>query len=269
MVALNLDPRAYVPEFGGGNFVLWPKGWIKVAVTASDWKPTRGNDGSVFLELKITALENPQGATADIVGTENTIRLNLGNKGKNAESTIKRAASEGAALAYACGFTAPVQTSEQLHNIPFWVEAEHETQKGTEGRPDFTSNRFKAYRRIDGADPMDIARQVGGLTSNTGAAPVPQPAQAPGFAPGAPAQAPGPGPGPGPGPAPAGAPPFAAPAAQAPNGSAPPFANGPAAVPAQAPQAAPQAPAWQQQPAGAAPNGAATPAPGGAPWGNR
>lgn len=264
MVALNLDPRAYVPEFGGGNFVLWPKGWIKVAVTASDWKPTRGNDGSVFLELKITALENPQGATADIVGTENTIRLNLGNKGKNAESTIKRAASEGAALAYACGFTAPVQTSEQLHNIPFWVEAEHETQKGTEGRSDFTSNRFKAYRRIDGADPMDIARQVGGLTSNTGAAPVPQPAQAPAFAPGAPAQAPGPGP------APAGAPPFAAPAAQAPNGSAPPFANGPAAVPAQAPQVAPQAaPAWQQQPAGAAPNGAAPPAPGGAPWGNR
>lgn len=246
MVAFNIDPRQYVPEVGG-SFTLWPNGWHKVAVDKAEWKSTAANDGSMYLQLDLVGVD-----PADPMhGKTLAVRLNLGNKSPEA---VQRAGNEAAAIAYVCGFQQQVPDTDQLRNIPFFVETEITKSKGRDGK-ELENNNVKAYRNVNGVEPMDLAKAAGGKVSGqAGAGSAPAPAAAPAFAPGPAQAAPGPGPAPG---APAFAPGQAQPAPGPGASPFPPQGTAPAAP------AAAQAPAWQP---------GAAPAPGGAPaapWGNR
>jgi hypothetical protein len=241
MATLNLDLTNVQPATGVQDPV--PAGWYKMAMTASELKPTKDGSGQ-RLACEFTILEGQYQGRKVFEG------FNLVNQNQDA---VRIAYEQLAAIGTAVGIL-QIGQSEQLHNIPMDIKVKltaAQMEMPPAGSPPGAAptekyaakNEITAYRR---------AGMGGGAPAAAAPAFAPPP-QAP-AAPAAPAAA---------APAPAWTPPAAAQPWAPPAGAAAPAA--PAYAPAQAapapaamqPPAAPTAPAvtglpvappWMQQP---------------------
>lgn len=165
----NFDATQYQPVWSAGGGL--PAGTHDVAITADEWKPTKGNDG-FFLALTLTALNGMGSQIA---------RLNIQN---NSQEATRIAYNQLAALCLVTGVRG-FQDTRQLYNIPFKIVV----------GPQANNDQYSEIKEILFANGAKIG-QGGGAPPNAGALPGPG-GQA------GPSQA-GPGPGAGPGPNPGG-----------------------------------------------------------------
>ena len=152
MVQLPFDAAGREPL--GGAVENWPDGWHLAVITGSDSKATKAGDGGRLL-LTIQGMENP------VQGKTQFIGLNLWNKNPQAVDIAERELTS--IIHVTLGATQgryAIQSTEELHNIPFYVLAK--TGKGENGEP---RTEIRGYKDANGNEP-----------GKTGAGQVPQPA---------------------------------------------------------------------------------------------
>lgn len=115
------------------SFDPLPAGWYPVAITDSEFKPTKKNDGQ-YLQLEYTVLEG------EYEGRRVWDRLNLDNPNQTAVEIAQRSLS---AICRAVGVMTPTDSTE-LHDRPFEVKLSVKPAKG-EYEP---SNEVKGYRAM-------------------------------------------------------------------------------------------------------------------------
>lgn len=227
MVQFSFDATQVKPNSGSADIV--PAGMYIVAVTRSEFVPTKAGDGHMLV-LTLT-IQN-----GDYAGSVLVDRLNLRN---NNSKAVEIAYGQLSAICHVTGVMRMQQT-EELHGRPFQVKV---TQSPRNDDPSKMGNEIKGYYDVNGNEP--------GAQPAQGQAAPQQPAQ--------PAQPS----------APQWQQPPAQPAQAAPapatggmdNPTPPPFANGQPSASTAAPS-----PQWQQ-PAAAAPAQQAAPAPSSPPGG--
>jgi hypothetical protein len=153
MVQLNFDANQVAPNTG---FEPVPEGWYNVAITESEVKPTKDNEGAMLV-LKASIIDGPH-ANKPIF-----IRLNIQNKNQQA---VDIAYGELSAICHVTGVY-QIGDSSQLHGIPFQVRVVVRPAK--DGYD--ASNDVKGYKDAAGNEPGKAKTQGGGQPSNFGGAP--------------------------------------------------------------------------------------------------
>lgn len=139
-----VDPNAPAAQ----DFAPVPSGEYPAIITDSDMKPTKKNDGQ-YLELTYQIIDGPYKGRL-VWG-----RLNLDNP--NAQA-VAIAQGQLNAIVAACGITAKMDDSQQLHNIPHVIRVEFVAADG--GRRTRDGNEIKAWKRIEGAAPAVQQQQA-------------------------------------------------------------------------------------------------------------
>ena len=131
MAQLNFDASQVAPQ---QTFDPIPAGWYNAMITESEMKPTSNGQGA-YLQMTIKVVD---GAHA---GRQVFDRLNLQNANPVASEIAYRRLS---AYCHATGVI-QVQTSQQLHGIPFKVRVSLRTDNTGQYEP---SNEVKAIKHI-------------------------------------------------------------------------------------------------------------------------
>lgn len=152
--AVNFDSTGVKPA--SPNEPL-PVGWYRMAITASEMKPTSDGKGK-YLQLEHTALDG------DYKGRKAWARLNLQNAN---ETTVKIAQEQLSAICHCTGVL-KITNSSQLHNIPMLVKLSVKQSTGYD-----PTNDVKAWK------PDGGSAGAGALPAATAAAPAAAPASAP------------------------------------------------------------------------------------------
>ena len=145
MANLNgFDAREVEPQVG---FEPIPAGKYVAAITASEMKPTKNNDGR-FLELAFEVLEGPYKAR------KLWSRLNLDNPN---ETAVRMARAELSAVCRATGVMQP-RDSIELHNLPVTITVKLKKRTDT-GE---LSNEIAAYEKKGAAsgEPQQATSDV-------------------------------------------------------------------------------------------------------------
>ena len=119
------------------DFTPIPAGEYLAAVTASEMKDTKANDGSQYLELTFQILDG------EYKNRNLWARLNLKNK---SDVAMKIAEGELSAICRAVGVMIP-KDSNDLHNLPLILKV---SQKKRTDNGELT-NEIKGYKKKDGA----------------------------------------------------------------------------------------------------------------------
>ena len=119
------------------EFEAIPAGKYLAAITSSEMKRTKANDGS-FLELTMEVIEG------EFKGRRLWARLNLDNRNQTA---VRIARAELSSICRAVGVMAPKDSCE-LHNIPILV-----TVKQKAGQDGELRNEIKAFAKREAANP--------------------------------------------------------------------------------------------------------------------
>lgn len=138
MVQLNFDATQHEPATGAAPTV--PTDWYTLIIVRSDSKATKDKTGE-FLELTCRIVEG------QYTDRELTNRLNMRNKSKQA---VDIANAELSAICHCIGVP-HVQTSEQLHGIPFRA---HILEEPRADNPSLNGNRFIGYMTMQGQIPQ-------------------------------------------------------------------------------------------------------------------
>ena len=109
-----------------------PAGEYTMAITSSEQKPTKANDGSWLLALKLQVIDGPH------KGRIVFANLNLGNKSEAAKAIAKTELSQ---ICHATGVMKPNDSSE-LHNKPMTVSVTCEKYG------DRINNRASKYKAV-------------------------------------------------------------------------------------------------------------------------
>ena len=233
MVALNFNPAGIVPQFEYGGGTLWTNGWKQVMISKSDVRDNNDKSTGQHLGLTLKCLQSQEPTE---VNTEAYLAVNLFNA---KAATKAQAEAQLTAILWVLGIHRALNATEELHNIPFWVE--NQQRKYTPpGGTERLSNNFVGIRNMNGVEPgKETMQQAGGPGGAPQMTQAPQPVYTPQPQPTAPAYQP--------------------PAAPQPQYQPQPQ---PAYQPP-APAAATPAPSWA--PPGAPAPGGAAPMPGGQP----
>lgn len=109
MVALNFDAKTVEPAAG---FDPVPAGWYRVMIDESGpMTPAKTNPANSYLPIRFTIVEG------QYKNKKLFARLNIHNSNQQAQEIAYR---ELSAIAHAVGVLV-IQQTEQLHNIPMWV----------------------------------------------------------------------------------------------------------------------------------------------------
>jgi hypothetical protein len=127
--ATNIEPRE--------AFDVLPAAKYPVAITESEWKRTK-NDNGTMLTLTLTVIDG------QYKGRKVWDRLNLDNPNPAA---VEIAQKTLAAICHATGVM-KVSDSTQLHDIPLLADV-----KVKDG-PNGPNNEVKGYAKLDGAQPV-------------------------------------------------------------------------------------------------------------------
>ena len=136
MATINFNPASVEPQ---QNFSALPAGRYCAEITDSEMKATKAGTGE-YLQLTFTLTDNESGD-----GRKVWTCLNLSNPNKTAEGIAQR---ELSAICHCLGFgDRNISESEELHNIPLYIDVIQERNPVTES----IANRIKGYAPLEKA----------------------------------------------------------------------------------------------------------------------
>lgn len=117
MPRLDFDVSSVEPAVN--TYELLPRGRYLAMIINSDIRDTKAGDGT-YVEWTFEVMEGPH------KGRRLWERMNFRNKNQTTEQIAKR---NLAALSIACGFPDHVGETEELHNIPIFIEVIREMRR--------------------------------------------------------------------------------------------------------------------------------------------
>lgn len=136
------DASTIDPNSGGNNLPVSFPDSLLVTITESDMKPAK-TEGNYYVEFVIEVIEGP--ATGD----RGVLRLNLINSNAVA---VRIAQKELSALCRVCGVWS-IESTEQLHGIPFRVVTVEKPYTGSDGK-EYKGSEIKKILDENGNPPV-------------------------------------------------------------------------------------------------------------------
>ena len=146
--AIRFDATKVKPNTGA--FTVLESGEYIVQIVGSDEKPAKNTPGATYYEMVMQVLDGP------MKGERVIERLNCKNPNEQAVSIAYGTLS---AMCYVTGGL-QINTSAELHGIPFRIEVKKVPRNDKEGA---FNNEIRRYMDINGNAPAEQAQQAAGV----------------------------------------------------------------------------------------------------------